>query len=61
MNKVLPLMVLFSAAIITTIVLSGCNTTASANTAKPHLSNFLSLHNQYCEKKYEDQATPSVS
>lgn len=57
MNKVLPLMVLCSAAIVTTIVLSGCDNTASANTEKPHLSTFLALHNQFCEKKYEDQAT----
>ncbi|MGK0269646.1 MAG: hypothetical protein ACI88H_000278 [Cocleimonas sp.] len=57
MNKVVPLMVLCSAAIITTIVLSGCDNTASASTEKPHLSTFLSLHNQYCEKKYNDQET----
>lgn len=57
MNKVFPLMALCSAAILTTIVLNGCGTTASASTTKPHLSTFLSLHNQYCEKKYEDQET----
>ena len=57
MNKALSLMVLCSAAIVTTIVLSGCDNTASASTEKPHLSTFLSLHNQYCEKKYNDQAT----
>lgn len=57
MNKVFPLMVLCSAAIITTIVLGGCDNTASASTEKPHLTNFLSLHNQFCEKKYDDQET----
>ncbi len=57
MNKIFPLVVLCSAAIVTTLVLSGCNNTASASTAKPHLKTFLSLHNQYCEKKYNDQET----
>ena len=57
MNKVFPLVVLCSAAIVTTIVLGGCNNTASANIEKPHLNTFLSLHNEYCEKKYDDQAT----
>ena len=50
-------MVLCSAAIVTTIVLSGCDNTASASTEKPHLTTFLSLHNQYCEKKFDDQET----
>lgn len=57
MNTALPLIVLCSAAIVTTIVLSGCNNTASASIEKPYLNTFLSLHNQYCERKYEDQAT----
>jgi len=57
MNKAIPLVLLCSAAIVTTIILSGCNNTASASTEKTHLSSFLSLHNQFCEKKYEDQAT----
>lgn len=55
MNKVIPVIVLCSAAIVTTIVLNGCDKPASAKTneALPHLQTFLSLHNQYCEKKYE--------
>lgn len=57
MNKAIPLALLCSAAIVTTIVLSGCDNTASASTEKPHLSSFLSLHNQFCEKKYDDQET----
>ncbi|MEH6455375.1 MAG: hypothetical protein V7749_03575 [Cocleimonas sp.] len=57
MNKVVPLIALCSAAIVTTIILSGCGNTASASTETPHLTTFLSLHNQYCEKKYDDQAT----
>lgn len=48
-------MVLCSAAIITTIVLSGCEKTVAADAKKPHLTTFLNLHNQFCEKKYEDQ------
>lgn len=57
MNKAFPLIALCSAAILTTIILGGCGNTASASTEKPHLTTFLSLHNQYCEKKYDDQAT----
>ena len=57
MNKAFPFLALCSVAIVTTIVLNGCGNTASASTEKPHLSTFLSLHNQYCEKKYDDQET----
>lgn len=57
MNKFISLATLCSIAIVTTIVLNGCGTTASASTDKPHLNTFLDLHNQYCEKKYDDQAT----
>lgn len=57
MNKVIPLALLCSAAIVTTLVMKGGDNTASANTDKPHLSSFLSLHNQFCEKKYDDQET----
>jgi len=57
MNKAIPLIILCSAAIATTMILSSGNNTANASTEKPHLSSFLSLHNQYCEKKYEDQET----
>ena len=55
MNKVIPVVMLCTAAIVTTIVLNGCDKPASASTKgnQPHLSTFLSLHNQYCEKKYE--------
>ena len=55
MNKVIPTVMLCTAAIVTTIVLNGCDRPASASItyAQPHLSTFLSLHNQYCEKKYE--------
>lgn len=55
MNKAIPLIALCSAAIVTTIVLGGCGNNATASTEKPHLSAFLSLHNQFCEKKYDDQ------
>jgi len=56
MKKMFPLIALCSAAIVTTIVLNGCDK-ASANTVKPHLTTFLALHNQYCEKKYDDKAS----
>ena len=55
MNKVISVVALCAAAIITTLVLSGCGDKAVASTPKPiqkHLSAFLSLHNQFCEKKY---------
>ncbi len=57
MNKAIPLALLCTAAIVTTLVMSGGNNTASASTEKPHLTSFLSLHNQFCEKKYDDQET----
>ncbi len=57
MNKVIPLALLCTAAIVTTLVMKDGNNTASASTEKPHLSSFLSLHNQFCEKKYENQET----
>lgn len=55
MNKAIPIVVLCTAAIVTTIMLNGCGRAASAETkvSQPHLSTFLSLHNQYCEKKYD--------
>ena len=55
MNKVFPVVMLCTAAIVTTIVLNGCDKAVSASSinVQPHLSTFLSLHNQYCEKKYE--------
>jgi len=57
MNKIISVVVLCSAAALTTIVLQGCGgNTASASTNEinqKHLTTFLSLHNQYCEKKYD--------
>ena len=59
MNKLIPIVMLCTAAVVTTIVLQGCGTSeASVPQAQPkseqqHLATFLSLHNQYCEKKYE--------
>lgn len=58
MNKVLPLVALASAAIITTLVLGGCSDKTQAKTAQgnqKHLDTFLSLHNQFCEKKFESR------
>lgn len=55
MNKFFP-MVLSAVAALSTIIVSICFfSSASASSEKPHLSTFLSLHNQYCEKKYDDQ------
>ncbi len=56
MNKVIPIVMLCAAAIVTTIVLNGCDkpVSATANETQPHLSTFLSLHNQYCERKYDN-------
>jgi len=70
MNKAIPVIALCTAAILTTLLLSGCGkSTAAENNATveekvsveektdtlPHLSSFLALHNQFCEKKYESQ------
>ncbi len=55
MKKVLPIVVLCTAAILTTVFLNGCGSkVASAETlpTQKHLSSFLALHNQFCEKKY---------
>ena len=56
MNKIIPVVMLCTAAVVTTIVLQGCGakaTSLSSNQAKKnHLTTFLALHNQYCEKKY---------
>ena len=53
MKKVLPIMVLFTAAVLTTMLLNGCEKTVAVETpTQKHLSSFLSLHNQFCEKKY---------
>jgi len=55
MTKALPIAVLCAAAILTTIFLNGCGEKTAAikpTPAKAHLLSFLSLHNQFCEKKY---------
>jgi len=54
MKKALPVVVLFTAAVLTTMFLNGCGEkTVAVNTpTQKHLSSFLSLHNQFCEKKY---------
>ncbi len=55
MKKALPIVALCAAAILTTIFLNGCGektTAVEKAPVKAHLSSFLSLHNQFCEKKY---------
>ncbi len=54
MKKALPIAVLFTAAVLTTMFLNGCGekTVAVKAPTQKHLSSFLSLHNQFCEKKY---------
>ncbi|MCF6190773.1 MAG: hypothetical protein L3J51_09855 [Cocleimonas sp.] len=54
MKKALPIVVLFTAAVLTTMFLNGCGEKAVAveTPTQKHLSSFLSLHNQFCEKKY---------
>ena len=59
MNKIIPIVALCTAAFITTIMLQGCGSKASASThieqaksSQKYLSSFLDLHNKFCEKKY---------
>lgn len=55
MNKVLPLATLATAAIVSTLVLNGCNDVAQSktiNSEQKHLNSFLTLHSKYCEKKF---------
>jgi len=54
MKKALPIVVLCAAAILTTMFLNGCGKKAVAESVnvQKHLTSFLSLHNQFCEKKY---------
>lgn len=54
MKKALPIVVLCAAAILTTMFLNGCGEKTVAENApvQKHLTSFLSLHNQFCEKKY---------
>ena len=58
MNKIIPVVVLCTAAVLTTIILQGCgDKTTTSDLSKEvnqkYLTTFLSLHNQYCEKKYD--------
>jgi len=58
MNKVIPLVALATAAVVTTLILGGCNDntqTRNENASKKHLATFLSLHNKFCEKHYESR------
>ncbi len=57
MNKFIPVAALCTAAVVTTIILNGCNKPVSAapKVQETHLSTFLDLHNQYCEKKYKSK------
>ena len=62
MSKLIPIVLLCSAAILTTIVLSGCDKTEAASkestlSDQHHLTAFLALHNQFCEKKYKSSET----
>jgi len=65
MNKLTPNKALYSAIIISTIftglLLSGCgssqNKIAESPKASEHLSTFLSLHTQFCEKKYTSSSS----
>lgn len=61
MSKLIPIVLLCSAAALTTIVLHGCGTSeASVSQSQPkqkHLATFLSLHNQFCEKQYDSSDT----
>jgi len=54
MKKALPIVVLCAAVILTTMFLNGCGEKIAAETipVQKHLASFLSLHNQFCEKKY---------
>ena len=54
MKKHLPTIIISFTAIAITLLLSGNQIAASENNKKPHLSNFLSIHNDYCEKKYNN-------
>ena len=58
MNKAIPVVMLCTAAVLTTLLLNGCNdnvaSTSKEVTAPKPLVAFLSLHKQFCEKKYDD-------
>ncbi len=59
MNKVIPLLALATAAVVTTLILSGCNDdntqVKNEHVSQKHLQTFLSLHNKFCEKHYESR------
>jgi len=57
MNKTLPLLALATAAVVTTLVLNGCNDpqNTQAKNAPVHLDTFLTLHSKFCEKKYDSR------
>ena len=61
MNKAIPVVMLCTAAVLTTVLLNGCNnnkvTSEEAPTSPKHLTAFLDLHKQYCEKKYSNSET----
>lgn len=57
MNKIIPVVAICTLAVFTTLVLNGCGGSQQASPKvaelnKQYLSTFLSLHNQFCEKKY---------
>ncbi len=58
MNKAIPVVMLCTAAVLTTLLLNGCNdkvaSAPKADLAPKPLVAFLSLHKQFCEQKYED-------
>ncbi len=58
MNKVIPLVALATAAVVTSLILSGCNDNTQANNrpvSQKYLQTFLSLHHKFCEKHYESR------
>ena len=57
MNKALPLLALATAAVITTLVLGGCNDSQNtqAKSSPVHLDTFLTLHSKFCEKKFDSR------
>ncbi len=58
MNKVIPLVALATAAVVTTLILGGCNDNTQAKNvhiSQKHLQTFLNLHNKFCEKHYESR------
>ena len=57
MSKIIPIVAICTIAVVTTLVLNSCGgeqplAQKKAELNKKHLSTFLALHNQFCEKKY---------